>query len=137
MALEIVQLIDDYYTCLNSANPNDRDDSDYEKCWNLLSDRPGEIQSNSSKKEFIDYWKKFKATYELYFCLNNGQPFVHSRYFIYNRNNDFQPIRSDPYYLEFVLAHDSSGWRIKGANYLENIGSFCESQPRVSKVEVP
>jgi hypothetical protein len=139
----LVQLIDNYYVCLNSASPGDLDNNDYERCWDLLSDRPGEIQSNLNKDAFFTYWQTYKVTYALFYCWKDFQGgvqhFVHTRYFLYNRNDDSLPLgNGSPLYLEYSFAHDNQGWRIKGANSnITDIGSFCESEPRINKLTNP
>ena len=131
---QIVQLVDNYYICINSANPSR--DSDYEDCWNLLSDRPGEIQSNLNKNDYKVFWKKYKVTYTLYYCLKNPQNYVDVKYYLYDRNDLSKPIgKGDPNYLEYSFAFDESGWRIKRADAsIKGIGSYCESQPRIEKL---
>lgn len=135
---QLIQHIDNYYTCLNSGNPNDGDDSDYETCWNMLSDRPGEYQSGLNKNNFLAYWKKYKIKYALFYCSkstqNSVQHFVHTRYYLYDRNDDSAPIgNGTQYYIEYLFAHDEQGWRIKAANVnIDDIGSFCESDPRIN-----
>lgn len=139
VADQLVQLIDNYYVCLNTAIPDD-DDSDYVACWELLSSRPGEFQSNQNRNDFIAHWKKYTTRYALFYCSKtsekNVQHFVHARYYLYNRNDDSSPIgNGTPFYLEYLFAHDSNGWRIKGANdNISDIGSFCESQPRINRL---
>jgi len=139
----LVQLIDNYYICLNTASPDDQDNNDYERCWDLLSDRPGEIQSNLNQNDFFTYWQTYKVTYALFYCWKDvqggRQHFVHTRYFLYNRNDDSLPIgNGSPFYLEYSFAHDNQGWRIKGANgNIDDIGSFCETEPRINKLINP
>jgi hypothetical protein len=142
LADQLVVLIDKYFSCLNSAVPNDGDDSDYEACWNMLSNRPGEYQSVTNKKNFFDNWKKYKISYALFFCSKNYnnsiQYLVHVRYYLYDRKDDSTPIENGTqYYAEYIFAHDDQGWRIKGANFkLDDIGSFCENDPRINRLNV-
>jgi len=133
---QLVQLIDNYYTCINIANTGS--DSDYEECWNLLSDRPGEFQSNLNKNNFKAYWKKYKVTYALYYCSKNLQSYVDARYYLYERSDLSIPIgNGSPFYLEYLFAFDENGWRIKGADdSISEIGSYCESQPRIEKLSL-
>jgi hypothetical protein len=141
IADQLVGQLDIYFSCLNSAVPNDGDNSDYEVCWNLLSNRPGEYQSINSKKNFIDYWKKYKISYALFFCPkeynNSKQYFVHVRYYRYDRKDDSTPIENGTQnYAEYIFAHDEQGWRIKGVNLnLDDIGSYCENDPRINKLD--
>jgi hypothetical protein len=132
----LIQLIDNYYTCLNFANPGK--DSDYETCLNLLSNRPGEFLSNLNKNDFKSFWKKYKVAYTMYSCSKNMQNFVDVKYYLYDRNDLSKPIgKGDPFYLEYSFALDEDGWRIKGGdNLIHKIGLYCESQPRVEKMTV-
>jgi hypothetical protein len=134
---QLIQLIDNYYTCINFANPDIA--GDYEKCWNLLSDRPGEFQDNFNRSNagfgletFISFWKNYKATYSLYFCHKGSEKFVDAQYDLYKRSD--LSISIGKYFLEYSFALDSKGWRIKAANSISGIGSYCEGQPRVEKL---
>jgi hypothetical protein len=62
---QLIQLIDNYYTCINAAHPDL--DNDYETCWNLLSNQPGEFQSHLNKEDFKSFWKQYKVAYVLYY----------------------------------------------------------------------
>jgi hypothetical protein len=133
---QLIQLIDNYYTCLNIAHPDF--DNDYEKCWNLLSDRPGEFQDNFNRSNagfgletFISFWKDYKVTYSLYFCPKGSEKFVDAQYDLYKRSD--LSVSVGKYFLEYSFALDSKGWRIKAADSISGIGSYCESQPRVEK----
>jgi hypothetical protein len=128
---QLIQLIDNYYTCINSAHPDF--DNDYETCWNLLSNQPGEFQSHLNKEDFKSFWKQYKVTYTLYYCSGGGEHFVDTEYSLFKRNNLSVPIGK--YYLEYSFALDTKGWRIKGGdNSISGIGSYCESQPRIEKL---
>ena len=134
---QLVQLIDNYYTCINVANPDIA--SDYEKCWNLLSDRPGEFQDNFNRSNagfgletFISFWKDYKATYALYFCPKGSEKVVDAQYDLYKRSD--LSISVGKYFLEYSFGLDSKGWRIKAANSISGIGSYCEGQPRIEKL---
>ena len=131
---QLVQLIDNYYSCINIANSSL--DSDFEKCWNLLSIQPGEFQSNLNKNDFKSFWKKYKVTYALYYCSKNLQSFVDAEYYLYERSDLSIPIGDGSvFYLEYSFALDENGWRIKGADdSISNIGSYCESHPRIEKM---
>jgi hypothetical protein len=131
---QLIQLIDGYYTCINSANP--LSDYDYEGCWEMLSNRPGEFQSNLDKGEFIAFWKKYMITYELYYCQKSSQKLVDAKYSLYDRSDLSFPIGDGKvFYLEFEFALDTSGWRITGADdSINTIGSYCESQPRIERM---
>lgn len=130
IAGELVQLIANYYGCINSANPNQ--DDGYEYCWNLLSNKPGEFQSNLNKDDYKAFWKQYKVSYSLYFCAKNLQNYIDAKYYLYSRSDLSHPIGTgDPFYLEWSFALDENGWRIKGADgSIKEIGSYCESQPR-------
>ena len=134
---QLIQLIDNYYTCLNIAHPDF--DNDYETCWNLLSNQPGEFQDNFNKSNagfgldtFIVFWKDYKVTYSLYFCPKGSEKFVDAEYDLYKRSD--LSVSSGKYFLEYSFGLDNKGWRIKAANSISSIGSYCESQPRIEKL---
>ena len=128
---QLIQLIDNYYTCINAAHPDL--DNDYETCWNLLSNQPGEYQSHLNKEDFKSFWKQYKVAYVLYYCSVGTEKFVDAEYYLYNRSDLSAPIGK--YYLEYSFALDSKGWRIKGGdNSISGIGSYCENQPRIEKL---
>src|SRR5829696_9082874 len=128
---QLVQLIDNYYTCINVAHPDF--DNDYETCWNLLSNQPGEFQSHLNKEDFKSFWKQYEVTYALYYCSGGGENFVDTEYSLYKRSNLSVPIGK--YYLEYSFALDNKGWRIKaGDNSISGIGSYCEGQPRIERL---
>ena len=130
---QLVQLIDNYYTCINIANRGS--DRDYEVCWNLLSDYPGEYQSHLNKNDFKSTWKKYKVTYALYYCSKYSLDFVDAKYYLYDRNDLSLPIGNGvAYYLEYSFGLDENGWRIKGGDLISDIGSYCERQPRIEKL---
>lgn len=133
---QLVELIDKYYTCINVANPGS--DSDYEECWNLLSDQPGEFQSNLNKNDYKSFWKKYKVTYTLFYCSKNLQNFVDAEYHLFDRNDLSSPIgNGEARYLEYSFALNGDGWRIKGADSsIREIGSYCEIEPRVEESEI-
>ena len=133
---QLVILIDEYYSCLNDANPNNN--SDYEKCWNLLSDYPDEYQSHLNKNDFITFWKQFKVTYVLYSCSRGAEKFVDAEYYLYQQNDLSVPIENgQKNILEYSFALDSNGWRIKSGRVLnEKISSYCEEYPRIEKLSL-
>lgn len=128
---QLAQIIDNYYICINTANPGS--DFDYDKCWDLLSDQPGEFQSNMNKNDYKSFWKNYKVTYKLYYCSRDLQNFIDAEYHLYARSDLSVPIgNGEPRFLEYSFALDEKGWRIKGADAsLLEIGSYCESQPRI------
>lgn len=137
---QLIQLIDNYYTCLNAAKRDD--DSTYEKCWNLLSNRPGEFQANLNKLNsgygfdtFMLFWRDYKVTYSLYSCSKGSAKLVDAEYYLYKLTDLSK--RTGPFYLEYSFALDDQGWRIKGGDgSLTSIHSYCESQPRIEKLTV-
>lgn len=133
---DLVKLIDDYYTCINTAAHDHLDD--YEICWNMLSNRQGEFQDNltqnsGGKDAFIDYWNKYKVSYALYYCFNQGEHFVDAEYYHHDWDNLAKTVGGTNL-LEYSFALGSDGWRIARAKVLSGkISSYCESQPRVDK----
>jgi hypothetical protein len=133
---QLVELIDGYYSCLNGANPNNN--SDYEKCWNLLSDYPDEFQSHLNKNDFIKFWKQYKVGYVLYFCSRDSEKLVDAEYYLYEQEDLSAPIgNGQKYILEYSFALDSNGWRIKSGKVLnEKIGAYCEEFPRIERLSL-
>jgi hypothetical protein len=134
----LVQLVDDYFMCINNARQDVR--ADYEPCWNMLSDRPGEfqeylIQNSGGKESFIDSWVRFKVSYALYYCAGNGQQFVHARYFYYQRHDLSQPY-TEMNLIDYRFALDDEGWRITSAFIPTATSSYCESQPRIDRLSI-
>jgi hypothetical protein len=135
----IVQLIANYYDCINNANPDLPDD--YRECWDLLSDRPGEFQENLNRSKggllaFTDFWKDFKVNYRLFYCSKGLERFVETEYYLYKHSDLAVPIGR--FYLEYSFALDEKGWRIKSADdSIHEIDSYCESQPRIEKMTTP
>jgi hypothetical protein len=141
---QFVGLIDMYYSCINGAMRNA--DSDYKRCWDLLSDYPGEIQDNQNKlnsgngvEAFSDFWNDFKIGYTLYSCQRtiNGVlvNLVDAEYILYNWNDLSIPIsQGKKFYIEYSFGLDNNGWRIKGANdKITNVGSYCAPYPSIEK----
>lgn len=131
----LVQLVDDYYMCVNDARENVR--ADYDRCWDMLSDRPGEFQDylnqNSGGKEaFITSWLPYKVSYALYYCVGNGQEFVHAEYF-YHRRDNLSQIYSERNMIDYRFALDDEGWRITGGFIPSARSASCEFQPRIDR----
>jgi hypothetical protein len=133
---ELIQLIDNYYRCLNKPNPQN---SDLLECWNMLSDYPGEFRQNLEAKggfdEFSKYWKTKKVTYVLYLCSKSGKDYVDAEYYIYQRSDLSVPF--GPFFLEYIFALGNDGWRIKGAVEQKELSSYCESEPRIKNITLP
>jgi len=132
----IVELIDNYYACLNNANPDY--DRDYEVCWDLLSSYPDEYQAHLNKNEFIDFWKQYRVTYVLYYCPRGLEKHVDTEYYLYQRSDLSAPIGNGrKYILEYSFALDNDGWRIKSGIVLhEKISSDCEEYPRIERLSL-
>lgn len=131
----LVSLVDDYFMCINNARDDVR--SDYEPCWDMLSDRPGEfqdylIQNSGGKEAFIDSWMRFKVSYALYYCSGNGQQFVHAGYWYYERDDLSTPF-TEMNMIDYRFAFDDQGWRITGGFIPTAKSQFCESQPRIDR----
>ncbi len=131
----LVQLIDEYYMCINNARHDQR--QDYAPCWDMLSDRPGEFQdflnqNSGGEDAFITSWNKYKVSYALYYCFVGGQDVVYADYY-YHEWDNLSQIHGDRNILEYRFAFDGSGWRITGAYPRSEIHSNCESQPRVDR----
>jgi hypothetical protein len=135
---QLVQLIDDFYACINASNPDV--DEDYERCWNMLSDQQGEYQDNLNKanagfglETFIEFWKNYKTGYALYYCPKGSEKLVDAEYTLYKTSDLSTPVGL--YYLEYSFALGNEGWRIKGGdNSISSIGSYCEGQPRIERL---
>ena len=131
----VIHLIDEYYSCISTATRFHRDE--FEACWDLLSDRPGEFQENltanrGGKGAFIDFWNDFKVSYALYSCVDEGQDFVVAEYYLHYRD-DLSRTAGGKNLLEYSFALGSDGWRIVGGVVRDTISPYCEAQPRVDK----
>jgi hypothetical protein len=122
---DTVELIKSFYLCIN----NSRATPDFEGCWNYLSDRPGEFQSTQSEglSGFIYFWNRFNVRADIYSCENNIVSVVQQYYL---RTDISKPINPDQFEkLEYSLAFDNEGWRIRSGIVVNALRSSCENQP--------
>lgn len=129
----LVRLIDDYYTCINFA------DDDYEECWNLLSDEPGEYQAYFKLEDFKEFWKPYNVAYLLYYCPRETEHFVNAETYLHS-SSDLLASRGQGQKLiiEYSFAASEEGWRIKSGSAIgQDISPYCEPQPRIRKLTLP
>lgn len=130
----VVQLIDSFYTCINSAIRDRRED--YVACWDMLSDQPGEYQSNLTANgggldAFVDFWNDYKVSYALYYCPDQGGHFVDAEYSLHPWNN-LSDTAGGTNRIEYSLARGAGGWRIVGGRVLSGrVSPYCEASPRI------
>jgi hypothetical protein len=121
----VIDIVASFYVCINNANIK----LDYDTCWNSLPDRDGEFKANvlGGYDGFIDFWKNWKVSVDLYYCDTN---LVTAKLQYYFRSDTSKP--SNPNHFEFVeytLAFDDSGWRIKSGRVIPTLSSLCGSKP--------
>jgi hypothetical protein len=135
----LMSLIDDFYTCINQARRDTP--GDYQACWNMLSDRPGEYQEsldnfNNGKgfETFYVYWNELKIGYAIYYCQINDYQFVDTAYKLYPWNDMSMPINNgETTFIEYSFGLDSDGYRIKSGYLISAISSYCHQSPGVEK----
>jgi hypothetical protein len=119
---QVVGKIASYYDCINTYSGKD-----LERCWNLLSDRSGEVQQflityADGLEGFIIKWNQYKVSYNLYYCYDKT---VLAEEILYNRNNLNEKINfGNPYYLRYLLALDTNGWRIAHYYYDSDLSIY-------------
>jgi hypothetical protein len=114
--------------CINNA----RAIPDIQGCWNYFSERPGEYQSNQTEglSGFTDFWTRFKVQADIYYCTTNLVTVVEQYYL---RTDTSKPIDPDiDAIIEYELAFDDSGWRIKSGTIVTNLRASCGNEPRVT-----
>ena len=128
-----VGLIDDYYRCINQAQHGIY--SDYEICWNKLSNQPGEFQDllnqsaegGNGLKVYFDTWNDFKLGYALYFCDNKLEKSVEAEYFRYRWNDYINLYDKNKNYRKYSFGSDQNGPRIKSVDpSITKIDVYCE-----------
>lgn len=138
VSAQLVQLIDDYFGCVNAATHDRRED--HVKCWDMLSDRPGEFQDSLTQNSggidaFISYWNKYRVSYSLYYCFEDGRHFVHAEYY-HHKWDDLSQIVAGRNLIDYRFALDPQGWRITGGFVPTQRSPYCESQPRIDKLSL-
>ena len=133
----LIRLIDHYYTCINFADP--QVDDDYEECWNLLSDEPGEYQAYFELEEFKAFWKPYNVAYLLYYCPQETEHFVNAETHLHS-SSDLLASRGkgQKLIIEYSFAASEEEWRIKSGTAIgQDIRPYCERQPRIRKLTLP
>ena len=135
IALQLVGLVDSYYSCINLAEHNNQ--SDYRNCWNGLSTEYQSIWETISGvkgyKSLMNYWNGYKIGYALYFCPKYTGNFVDAIYYRYLWNDVSKPIEAE-HVFEYSFGLDANGWKITSGNStLSEISPECEDEPRIEK----
>jgi hypothetical protein len=133
----LIRLIDQYYTCINFADPNV--DDDYEECWNFLSNEPGEYQAYFGLEDFTAFWKPYNVAYLLYYCPRETEHFLNAETYLHS-SSDLLVSRGkgQKLIIEYSFAASEEGWRIKSGTAIgQDIRPYCERQPRIRKLTLP
>jgi hypothetical protein len=138
IATQFVQLVDDYYMCINNARHDYRED--YELCWDMLSDQPDEfqdylIQNAGGKEAFINSWSQYRVSYALYSCVQQAEHFVQARY-NYRRWDNPSQVLTEMGIMDYHFGLDPEGWTIIAGYVRTERGPYCEPQPRIDRLSL-